>query len=55
MNKSCVLLINFHQLLICFVSHCGLWICSHGNQIGHTLRKRTINAIYQKVKTLRGI
>lgn len=45
MNKSCVLLINFHQLLVCFVPHCGLRISSHGNQIRDTLHKNTIRTI----------
>lgn len=41
-NKSCVLLINLHQLLVCFVPHCRLGIGPHGNQIWYTLCKNTI-------------
>lgn len=39
MDKSCVLLVNLHQLLVSFVSHAGLWVCSHGNEVGYTLHR----------------
>ncbi len=37
MDESSVFLINFHQLLVRFVPHGGLWVCPHGDQIWHTL------------------
>lgn len=39
MDKSCVLLVNLHQLLVSFVSHAGFWVCSHGNEVGYTLHR----------------
>lgn len=38
MNEARILLVNFHQLLICFVLHGWLRVCSHGDQVGHTLK-----------------
>lgn len=40
MDESCVLLVNLHQLLVSFVPHAGLWVCSHCNEVGYTLHKR---------------
>lgn len=37
MDESCVLLVNLHQLLVSFVPHAGLWVCSHCNEVGYTL------------------
>lgn len=39
MNEARILLVNFHQLLICFVLHGRLGVRSHGNQVGHTLKQ----------------
>lgn len=40
MDESCVLLVNLHQLLVSFVPHAGLWVCSHCNEVGYTLHRR---------------
>lgn len=47
MDKSSVLLIDLHQLLVRFVPHGGLWVRSHGDQIWHTLssEKRDVSRI----------
>lgn len=39
MNEARVLLVNFHQLLICFVFHGRLGVRSHCNQVGHALKQ----------------
>lgn len=39
MDESCVFLVNLHQLLVSFVPHARLWVCSHGNEVGYTLHK----------------
>lgn len=39
MNEARILLVNFHQLLICFVLHGRLGVRSHGNQVGHALKQ----------------
>lgn len=39
-DESCVLLVNLHQLLVCFVPHAGLWVCSHCNEVGYTLHRQ---------------
>lgn len=40
MDEAAVFLINLHQLLVCLIPHGGLWVRSHGNQVGHTLKKK---------------
>lgn len=51
MDESCVLLVNLHQLLVSFVPHAGLWVCSHCNEVGYTLhrwdkKKRSHKCVY---------
>lgn len=41
MDEAGIFLVDLHQLLIGFVLHGWLRICSHGNQVGHTLTNRT--------------
>lgn len=41
MDEARIFLVDLHQLLIGFVLHGWLRICSHGNQVGHTLTNRT--------------
>lgn len=45
MDESCVLLVNLHQLLISFVPHAGLWVCSHCNEVGYTLHRQDENNV----------
>lgn len=40
MNESWIFLINLHQLLISLVLHGRFWVCSHGDQVGHTLKEK---------------
>lgn len=40
MDESCVFLVNLHQLLVSFVPHAGLWVCSHCNEVGYTLHRQ---------------
>lgn len=46
MDESCVLLVNLHQLLVSFVPHAGLWVCSHCNEVGYTLHRRHHQDLY---------
>lgn len=39
MDESCVFLVNLHQLLVSFVPHAGLWVCSNCNEVGYTLHE----------------
>lgn len=39
MDESRVLLVNLHQLLVSFVPHAGLWVCSHCDEVGYTLHR----------------
>lgn len=39
MDEAGILLVNLHQLLISLVLHGWLGVCSHGNQVGHALKK----------------
>lgn len=43
MDETCVLLVNLHQLLVSFVPHAGLWVCSHCNEVGYTLYRENEN------------
>lgn len=45
MDESCVLLVNLHQLLVRFVPHAGLWVCSYRNEVGYTLRISDTNML----------
>lgn len=40
MDESCVFLVNLHKLLVSFVPHAGLWVCSHSNEVGYTLQRK---------------
>ena len=40
MDEAGIFLVNLHQLLISLVLHGWLGVCSHGNQVGHTLKKK---------------
>lgn len=39
MDEAYIFLVDLHQLLISLVLHGWLRVCSHGNQVGHTLKK----------------
>lgn len=45
MDESCVLLVNLHQLLISFVPHAGLGVCSHCNEVWYTLHRQDISVM----------
>lgn len=49
MDEPRVLLVNLHKLLVCFVPHAGLWVCSHCNEVGYTLHRQDRNRKEQKI------
>lgn len=51
MDESCVLLVNLHQLLVSFVPHAGLRVCSHCNEVGYTLQRRNQEMIKMNIIT----
>ena len=49
MDEPSVLFIDLHQLLVCFVPHTGLWVCSHGNEVWNALQTTTKSYISKEI------
>lgn len=43
MDESCVLFVYLHQLLVSFVPHACLRVCSNRNEVGYTLQRKDKN------------
>ena len=54
MDESCVLLVNLHQLLVSFVPHAGLWVCSHCDEVGYTLHRWDKKRCYLHMQAKKG-